>query len=553
MNKYILKVAAKKVMALLPICLSLFFLSACSDNDLDDMQGTYDNITHYNFTSATVQPTVKLHKGIKALNVNLTDNSGASATLSFGSKDWILPAGTYGCTATVSKGGEVAGTVGTQAVSGGSMDVNIIDSTYYLNGLVTLADGSQSVVNYHGPLTFAIGEDDPEASGYVMALKKEAVALYDWGTGKFLSYPDVTKYTLTFTDPEGKAAGEFGLIAANNLDAQSLAGTYTLQSSAVKAGLCDAGWINTQYNMSGGSYYVDANGTKQFATSGTITLSTAEDADGNTLYSVTGKDISTTTQDGSVKADHQKFSIIFASYIETKGTVINDLTIQSTKIGKAMKYSVYLPDGYDGKETLPVLYLLHGYGGNNNSWLTDGNMAALTSQAISGGKVGKMIVVMPDGLNSFYVNGYQDDMAYEDYFFNELVPTVEKQFNAGKSKDKRAIAGLSMGGYGTLYYTLQHPEMFCCAYAMSPATYVEGAPNLLDILYKEDVSKLPQITIEVGTEDQVVYQAVTYFNGAIQKLNVPGYNYIERKGVHDWTFWKECYPKLMEKLGNYFK
>ncbi|MGI6232154.1 MAG: alpha/beta hydrolase [Prevotella sp.] len=542
----------KRIFKNLPILVLAGGLVACSDNDLDSMEGIYDNIAHYNFTTAEVLPTVKLHKGVKQLNIGLSDENGDTATLNFGAKDWILPSGTYNSTDSMSASGELSGNVQNQTITDGSVDVNILDSTYFLNGMVTMADNSQAVVNYHGPLTFIIGEDDPEASGYIMALKKEAVAQYDWSTGQYNVYPDVTKYILTFTDPDGNAAGEFDLIADNDLSASELAGTYTLQSSSVTAGLCDAGWIYPLYNMAGGSYMVDDNGVTQYLTAGTITLSTAEDADGNLLYSIAGTGLSTTTKDGTSTAENQTFSILFATYTETTGTTLTDLTIQSAKLGQEMKYSVYLPDGYTGQETLPILYLLHGYGGNNNSWLTDGNAAALTSQAISQGTVGKVVVVMPDGLNSFYVNGYQDSLQYEDYFINELIPTVENQFNVGKSKAKRAIAGLSMGGYGTLYYALEHPDMFCCSYAMSPATYVDGTPNLYELLAAADVSQLPAITIEVGTEDPLVYQAAVAFNQYAQGLNLTSYNYIERSGVHDWTFWKECYPKVLAQLGNYF-
>lgn len=151
--------------ALLSVCLSLFFCAACSDNDLDSLQGTYNNIVRYTFTQADVQPTVKKDKDIKVLNVNFTDAAGDKAALSFGSKEWRLTAGSYTGVASVSAIEQMNGTVGGKTVSGGSVDVNIIGSIYYLNGLLTLADGSRCVVNYRGPLAFVVDTDVHEAGG----------------------------------------------------------------------------------------------------------------------------------------------------------------------------------------------------------------------------------------------------------------------------------------------------------------------------------------------------------------------------------------------------
>jgi enterochelin esterase-like enzyme len=244
---------------------------------------------------------------------------------------------------------------------------------------------------------------------------------------------------------------------------------------------------------------------------------------------------------------------MFVSFLDVRGTVVRDLVIDSQIIGTQMKYSVYLPEGWDGQTTLPVLYMLHGYGDDQNSWLDKGSLAALTSAAITNGEVGKMVVVTPDAQQTFYCNGVQMGMPYEDYFFNELVPAIEEQFNVGKDKSKRAIGGLSMGGYGTLYYAVQHRDMFCCAYAMSPACYIDGLPNLFELYPACPVGELPEVTIEVGTEDTTVYEACPYLAAYISGAGHTNFEYIERSGIHDWAFWKGCYPKFMKKLGNYFK
>ena len=311
MNKYILKVAAKKVMALLPICLSLLFLSACSDNDLDDMQGTYDNITHYNFTSATVQPTVKLHKGIKALNVNLTDAAGNQAVLSFGSKEWILAPGTYTGVASVSANAQIGGTVGGKTVTGGSVDVNQIDSVYYINGLLTLDDGSKSVINYHGQLTFVVGVDDPEASGYTFTLTVSPVTVFDMTTYQQKVIDGVKKYTFTISNEQGQPVAEINAINNPDMATASLPGTYTVAQSAQAPLTVDAGYCVPQYNMAGGTFYTDDNGKKQYISGGTINISLAHDADGNALYSFQGTDLSTI--DGTGAAGTGAFKITYTT------------------------------------------------------------------------------------------------------------------------------------------------------------------------------------------------------------------------------------------------
>ena len=110
-----------------------------------------------------------------------------------------------------------------------------------------------------------------------------------------------------------------------------------------------------------------------------------------------------------------------------------------------------------------------------------------------------------------------------------------------------------MGGYGTLYYAVQHRDMFCCAYAMSPACYIDGLPNLFELYPACPVGELPEVTIEVGTEDTTVYDACPYLAAYISGAGHTNFEYIEHSGVHDWAFWKGCYPKFMAKLGKYFK
>lgn len=522
--------------------------TACDNDALDGMQGVYADMQNYTSQEATVQPTTKLKKGVKALNVDIKDVKGTTIQVSFGSTEWILPAASYTVAETVANKTCVVKVNG-EAMKSGDIDVSLIEGKYYLNGLFANAAGQRVKLNYVGELAFVVGQDDPEASGYMMMIDEQPVTSYDWATGQTTVIPGVTKYSVSVTSPEGATTLYLDLINASGNTATGIVGTYTVQGNAHDAWLCDNGWVVPNNNMAGGSYYVDASGVKQYITSGQIEVSTAMSSEGAALFNLVAKNLGTTTADGKTTSTTGSFSVKFASLMQATGTELRDQTIKSTVLGRTMKYSVYLPKGYDKSKEYPVLYMLHGANGNNNDWLNDGKINANASTAASDGTAPEMIVICPDcGGDNFYCDNYKgNDIKYMTYFFTEFLPTVENLYAVKKDRASRAIGGLSMGGFGSLYYGLLHPEMFSYVYACSPATYIDGAPNLYDLLSKADVSKLPGITIEIGTED-FLFQSAGSFKQALDANKVPN-EYITRAGAHDWSFWAACTPKIMKKLG----
>ena len=532
--------------------LSLFIaglcFTACDNDALDGMQGVYADMQSYTSQEATVQPTTKLKKGVKALNVDIKDVKGTAIQISFGSTEWILPAASYAVAETVANKTCVVKVNG-EAMKSGDIDVSLIGGKYYLNGLFANAAGQRVKLNYVGELAFVVGQDDPEASGYMMMIDEQPVTSYDWATGQTTVFPGVTKYSVSVTSPEGATTLYLDLINASGNTATGIVGTYTVQGNAHDAWLCDNGWVVPDYNMAGGSYYVDASGVKQYITSGQIEVSTAMSSEGAALFNLVAKDLGTTTADGKTISTTGSFSVKFASLMQATGTELRDQTIKSTVLGRTMKYSVYLPKGYDKSKEYPVLYMLHGANGSNNDWLNGGKINANASTAASDGTAPEMIVICPDcGGDNFYCDNYKgNDIKYMTYFFTEFLPTVENLYAVKKDRASRAIGGLSMGGFGSLYYGLLHPEMFSYVYACSPATYIDGAPNLYELLSKADVSKLPGITIEIGTED-FLFQSAGSFKQALDANKVPN-EYITRAGTHDWPFWAACTPKIMKKLG----
>ena len=241
------------------------------------------------------------------------------------------------------------------------------------------------------------------------------------------------------------------------------------------------------------------------------------------------------------------------------GTVIQS-SVLSVKRARTMKYTVWLPAGYDEKKTYPFLYLLHGAGDDNNSWIEKGGADKIANQYLADDGV-PMVIIMPDALLTFYVNmeevtnpmlqGLDQIGHYEEYFFEELMPKVEEQYHCN---GKRALAGLSMGGWGTLYYGLKYPKMFKYGYAMSPATGIDGLPvSLRDLISKQSsTSVFPFITLESGIQDYTVgIQSVRDCDELLTSYDVK-HHFIERSGGHDWKFWPVCLEKALVEIGKSF-
>ena len=224
-----------------------------------------------------------------------------------------------------------------------------------------------------------------------------------------------------------------------------------------------------------------------------------------------------------------------------------DLEIKSTAMKQTMKYSVWLPPKFDANKAYPILYLLHGYGDDNNSWLSNttqygmthgGNAAEIAARYVKTGGT-PMIIVMPDGLVSFYRGDY------ETYLHEELMPKVEKDY---KFSGKRAVAGLSMGGCGTLYHALKYPSKFTYAYAMSPACDASMAEMVTD------PKILPGITVETGEADTTTpMSGITPFVEAMRAKGVNMEYITVPKYGHEWTFWRACLPHALQKAGESFK
>ena len=146
-----------------------------------------------------------------------------------------------------------------------------------------------------------------------------------------------------------------------------------------------------------------------------------------------------------------------------------DLSIQSQILGRKVNFSITLPKSYvtDKERRYPVVYMLHGYGDDNNSW--NGNwlhgndkIFALENQGLS-----DMIYVYPQGFTTYYCNFYTGAFNYMDMFIQELIPHIDATYRTIADREHRSVTGYSMGGFGAMALALKHPETFLCSAPLS--------------------------------------------------------------------------------------
>ncbi|MDP4278544.1 MAG: alpha/beta hydrolase-fold protein, partial [Bacteroidota bacterium] len=147
-----------------------------------------------------------------------------------------------------------------------------------------------------------------------------------------------------------------------------------------------------------------------------------------------------------------------------------DIALPSKVLGMNVNYSIYLPGDYVKNKTkrYGVVYLLHGYGDNNNSWNDQYlRITSLIDSLEATGTVSPMIYVLPQGFNSYYVNKYDGSFDYMKMFVNELVPYIDKTYRTIADRDHRAVVGYSMGGFGAMVIPSMNPSVFSVSVPLS--------------------------------------------------------------------------------------
>jgi enterochelin esterase-like enzyme len=261
--------------------------------------------------------------------------------------------------------------------------------------------------------------------------------------------------------------------------------------------------------------------------------------------------------------------------IAQTGKVSDNLSMQSKLLKMDRKYAIYLPPDYEtSQRSYPVLYLLHGAGDDQTGWVQFGEVLTIADEAIKSGLATAMIIVMPDANTGKrgYVNDVKKEWLYEDFFFQEFMPFIEKTYRIKADKRYRAIAGLSMGGEGTFIYALHHPELFSAACPLSAATGpknieelknyrlwagVEGISDsdkeqyfkrysVLSLIENmpDDQKKAVRWYIDCG-DDDFLYEGNCLVHIAMRKKEIP-HEFRIRDGVHSWVYWRAALPKVLE-------
>ncbi|MDR6339791.1 enterochelin esterase-like enzyme [Filimonas zeae] len=274
--------------------------------------------------------------------------------------------------------------------------------------------------------------------------------------------------------------------------------------------------------------------------------------------------------------------LLLSGGLMAQRSTVTDTTFYSNLLHRAQHVSVYKPAGYvTGKDSLPVLYLLHGMGDNHTGWLRLGRLQQVADSCISNGSMKPCIIVMPDAGLTYYLNSKDGNTPYEDYFMHELIPALEKRYACKTGKQNRVISGLSMGGFGCLLYAMHHPDMFSACYAMSP-----GIRNDEDIKRMSLVEFKRRYSTALGTihekderitpwwhENSILYLAehmpevqkkqVRYYidcgdddplsKGSallhiiMQQQQIP-HEYRVKNGAHTWEYWQEALPTALKFL-----
>lgn len=280
------------------------------------------------------------------------------------------------------------------------------------------------------------------------------------------------------------------------------------------------------------------------------------------------------------------------------GSAVLEMSLYSEALKRDMKYRVYIPNEYRTTSIYyPVLYLLHGLGGNETNWSHPerGNMQAICDEWFASRPDKKRIIVMPAGVDEiWYRDSADDSYKYETFFFKELIPHVEARFRIKRSeqdgpqvapnapesvgREYRAIAGLSMGGYGSLLYALRHPSYFSACYAMSAAIrtqdelkdvslkefqkryysradFPESGERFDDYFFANDphtlVTKLDdenkkklRIMLDCGDDDSLITGNWAFFQEA--RASKASCELRVRDGGHTWQYWREALPMALE-------
>ncbi len=277
------------------------------------------------------------------------------------------------------------------------------------------------------------------------------------------------------------------------------------------------------------------------------------------------------------------FSSSFSAYAQSTAPKVSlpanveNYKLSSKLLAREIPYRVILPVNYKNaneKTLYPVVYLLHGLTGHFDNW-TD--KTKLTDYAAKY----NYIIVTPEGNNGWYSDSSAAaNDRYESYIVQELIPEIDKKFRTIPDKNHRAIAGLSMGGYGSLKFGLKYPEMFTLvgsfSGALGAASFTEktagGIGKSIDAIFgaegsanrdgndifrivrempDDKIKNLPFVYLDCGTEDFLFKNNRDFVNLLVEKK--VKHEFRQLPGAHDWKFWDSQIKEFLEVSERFIK
>jgi enterochelin esterase family protein len=271
------------------------------------------------------------------------------------------------------------------------------------------------------------------------------------------------------------------------------------------------------------------------------------------------------------------------------GEIKKGLTFASRALKSDMTFSLYLPDAYraEPERKFPVVYLLHGYGGNDREWIELGGVDAVLDRMIASGEIPPVIAVMPYAARSWYVDSgaMGGPGNYESAIAADLIEHVDASYRTVAERTSRAVAGLSMGGYGAVRMAFFHPDSFVGVVTLSGALHqtdniaLSEQPLLLANLNQRaerkyhgaygtpfdmnlfvarnpftriaDLSRMPsppKVLIMTGDDDGLnFYEGSCQLFVALRRANLHAELRVENGG-HDWRLWSRQLPDLLRFL-----